>query len=170
MSRLFMFVGIASAACSSSGPALDKASIESLGFGTPSGWARRDVSNAQRAMFEWTPSADDNDRKESLTIVRTDRPATAKSTPAQLQRMLGDAQRKSPRSSFSTPTHFITRHGFQGVRIEGEFLPPGRNARYHRIHAVLVDGTKLVNVIYTAKDPDRESFDAVLDSFFREGV
>lgn len=157
--------------CSSSGPSLERGSIGSLVFGTPSGWAKRDLSNRQRAMFEWAPTADDNDRKESLTIVRADRPATAKSTTEQLQRFLSNAQRGMPSASFSAPQSFTTRHGFRGVRIEGDFVAPQvAGVRYRRMHAVIVDGTSLVNVLYTAREADRENFDAVVDSFFREGV
>ena len=157
--------------CSSSGPSLERASIGSLAFGTPSGWAKRDLSNRQRAMFEWAPSSDDNERKESLTVVRADRPATAKSTTEQLQRFLADAQHGMAGATFSAPQSFTTRHGFRGVRVEGDFIAPQAAAvRYRRIHAVIVDGTSLVNVLYTARGPDRENFDAVVDSFFREGV
>lgn len=157
--------------CSSSGPSLEKASIGSLGFGTPSGWAKRDLSNRQRAMFEWAPSVDENERKESLTVVRADRPATAKSTSEQLQRFLADAQRGMTGASFTAPQSFTTRHGLRGVRVEGDFIAPqAGGARYRRLHAVIVDGTSLVNVLYTAREPDRENFEAVIDSFFREGV
>lgn len=158
------------AACSSSGPSLEKASIGNLVFGTPAGWERHDVSSPQRAMLEWRPSADDNERKESLTIVRADRPATAKATPAQLHEMLIAAQRRMPGAELSAARSITTRHGFHGAVIETSFVPPGSTARYRRVHAVLVDGTAMVNVLYTARDPDRASFDAVIDSFFREGV
>ena len=161
---------VVASACSSSGPALDKATIGNLAFGAPSGWEKRDVSNKQRAMLEWVPSADDNDRKESITVIRADRPATAKATPAQLQHMLVEAQRGMTNATFAAPVSFTTRHGFRGVRVEGEFAPPGQSVRYRRIHAAFVDGTTVVNVLYTARDPDLENFESVLDSFFREGV
>ncbi len=154
--------------CASSGPSLDKASIGGLAFGTPSGWTSRDVSSPQRQMFEWSPA--DNERKESLTVVRSDRPAMAKATPAQLQHLMRDAQRALPDASFSAPISFTTRHGFRGVRTEGSFTPPGSSLRYRRIHATFVDGTALINVLVTSREIDREGFDAVLDSFFREGV
>ncbi len=170
MNRLAVLVTVFTG-CSSSGPSLERASIGSLAFATPSGWAKRDLSNRQRTMFEWAPSADDNDRKESLTVVRADRPATAKATAEQLQRFLAGAQRGMAAATFSTPQSFTTRHGFRGVRVEGDFMAPqAGGARYRRIHAVIVDGTSLVNVLYTAREPDRENFDAVIDSFFRDGV
>ncbi len=154
--------------CASSSPSLDKASIGSLSFGTPSGWTTRDVSSPQRKMFEWSPT--DNERKESLTVIRSDRPAMAKATQAQLQHLMREAQRAMPDAAFSAPISFTTRHGFRGARIEGSFTPPGSSVRYHRIHATFVDGSALINVLYTSRELDRESFDAVLDSFFREGV
>lgn len=168
MKRLILLALMA--ACSSSGPALDTATIGSLSFGVPSGWERKELSNHDRAMAEWTPAADDNERKEALTVVRTERPAMAKATPRQLQRSLADAQRHLPLGTFSAPTSFTTRHGLRGVRVEGQFVPPGRGTPYRRIHAVLVDGTALVNVLYTARELDRESFDAVLDSFIGKGA
>ena len=154
--------------CASSSPSLEKVSIGNLIFGTPSGWTSRDVSNPQRKMFEWSPA--DNERKESLTVIRSDRPAMARATPEQLHHLMREAQRAMPDAAFSAPISFTTRHGFRGVRIEGSFTPPGSAARYRRVHAVFADGTSLVNVLWTARDLDRESFDAVLDSFFREGV
>jgi hypothetical protein len=57
----------------------------------------------------------------------------------------------------------VTRHGFSGLRVEGTFTPPNQAASYHRIHAVLVDGESLVHVLYTARDPDRDYIEAVLD-------
>lgn len=154
--------------CASSSPSLEKASIGSLSFGTPSGWTSRDVSSPQRKMFEWSPI--DNERKESLTIIRSDRPAMAKATSVQLQRLIRDAQSAMPGATFSAPISFTTRHGFRGARIEGSFTPPASRVRYHRIHAMFVDGTAVINVLYTSRELDRESFEAVLDSFFQEGV
>jgi hypothetical protein len=49
-----------------------------------------------------------------------------------------------------------------GSKIEGSMVVNEKT--YHRIHAVFVDDTSLVNVIYTAKDLDRENFDAVINS------
>ncbi len=114
--------------CASSSPSLEKASIGSLSFGTPSGWTSRDVSSPQRKMFEWSPT--DNERKESLTIIRSDRPAMAKATPVQLQHLMRDAQGVMRDASFSAPISFTTRHGFRGVRIEGSFLPRGQDVMF----------------------------------------
>ena len=151
--------------CASSAPALDKATIGRLTFGAPSGWEAHDLSNPQRAMWQWIPGDhDNNEGKESLVVIRSDRPTMAKATTSQLQRLLREAQPHE--STFATPSSFTTRHGYRGVRIEGEFS--AATARYRRIHAVFVDGTATVNVIYTARVLDRERFDAVLDSFYRE--
>ena len=67
------------------------------------------------------------------------------------------------------PTSFVTKNGFSGIRVEGEFVPPNKETPYRRLHAVVVDGGSLVNVIYTAKQLDHESFDAIVDSLSREG-
>jgi len=137
--RIALVVALSlSSGCASSSPSLEKASIGNLSFGTPSGWTSRDVSNPQRKMFEWSPA--DNERKESLTVIRSDRPAMAKASQAQLQHLMRDAQRAMPEATFSAPLSFTTRHGFQGVRIEGSFTAPVAGARYRRIHAAFVDG------------------------------
>jgi hypothetical protein len=116
-------------------------------------------------MFEWTPS--DNAHKESVDVFRVARAAAAKSPTDRIERFLVEAQQKLLQGRFSAPSHFTTRHGLKGVRIEGEFLPPNQTNKYQRLHAVLVDGTSLVHVIYTAREADRENFELVVSSFGR---
>jgi hypothetical protein len=154
---------IALAACASSTPSLDPAKLDTLDYGAPAGWKSRDVSAPQTAAVEWTPTGD-NDRKESLVISRVPQPAlaAARSRP-HLRRTLVAANAQLPDARFSSPTPVVTRGGFSGLRVEGTFTPPTQAVSYHRIHAVLVDGTSLVHVLYTARDPDRDYIGAVLD-------
>ncbi|MBA2538142.1 MAG: hypothetical protein H0V17_00780 [Deltaproteobacteria bacterium] len=163
-SMVFALVG----SCSSSRPALDRATIGLLDYGVPSGWSSRELSTPQRVMVEWRPDPDDNEHKESLAILRTDRRAVAKSPP-HLKTLLEDAQQALPGSKFDRSIGFTTRHGFRGVRVEGELVSHG--TQYRRIHAVLVDGDgdSLVHVLYTARELDRERFEAVVDSFAKKG-
>jgi hypothetical protein len=147
-------------ACASSDPPLEHATIGSLEYGAPSGWVSRDLSGRNLPSFEWTPL--DNEHKQSITIVRRERPIASSSR--QLGALVASAQ---PTGRFGAPNQITTKSGLRGVRIEGAFARG--STTYHRIHAVLVDGSSLVHVIYTAREPDRETFDAVVDSF-RQGA
>jgi hypothetical protein len=155
------------AACSSSSSAVERATIGSLAFDAPGGWTRRDLSTHQRAMVEWRPA--DHEREESVAVVRVERPALAKGKDSQLERLLQEAQANLPRGTFGQPARFSTKHGLWGVRIEGELVQPGQTVPVHRLHAVLVEGTALVHVIYTARELDREAFELVVDSMRRGG-
>ena len=59
--------------------------------------------------------------------------------------------------------------GFSGFQIESDFTAANRE-RYHRVHAVLLDGDALVHVFYVAAHPDenRESYRLVLNSITNE--
>ena len=154
---------IALASCASSDTAVEPAKIGTLDYAVPAGWSSRDLSSLQSTMVEWRPDGE-NERKESLVISRAEQPALSKSRP-HLRRRLLEANLQLPRAGFSSPISFVTRNGLSGVRVEGTFTPPDKAVSYHRIHAVLVDGSSLVHVVYTARDPDREHFEAVIDGF-----
>ncbi len=53
-----------------------------------------------------------------------------------------------------TTTPIASDHGLSGVEVEIAFIPPGQSTRYHRVHAALLDGNRIVHVLYTAADPD----------------
>ena len=165
----FKILTLAAVASCSSGPSVDRATIGSLDYSVPSGWNHRDLSTNQRTMVEWTPT-DNEDAKESVTVIRTDLPAIAKAGPGYVEGLLGQAQTSLPDGQFSSPAPFTTTHGFRGVRIEGDFVPPGQAQRYHRIHAVVISGSALLHVVYTARVADRESFEIVVDSFSNRGA
>ena len=172
MNRRDLFFGLALATlgCGSSGPALERTTLETgLELGVPAGWSVHDFSSPDHTTLQATPVAGDDEHSESLLVTRAARPAHAKLAPARLGRWLVDAQRQLPKAVFGHPTTFVTKNGFPGVRVEGEFVPPNKETTYRRLHAVVVDRDSLVNVIYTAKQLDHESFDAIVDSLSREG-
>jgi hypothetical protein len=150
-------------ACSSSS-SVERATLGNLTYDVPANWSSRDFSARDRAMLEWTPR--ENERKESVTVIRAERAALAKSGGTRrVERLLQEAQAKLPSGKFSAPVRFATRHGFEGVRIEGAFTPPNQTQPYQRLHAILIDGTSLLHVIYTAREADREAFETVVESF-----
>jgi len=150
------------ASCASS-PSLDTAKLETLDYVVPSGWTSRPLASPHGSMVEWTPQRD-NDRKESLVISRVANPALALDrNRAYLTRDLIGANRALPEARFGAATSFVTRGGLPGLRVEGTFTPAGQAQPYHRLHAVLVEGTSLVHVLFTARELDRDQIDDVLD-------
>jgi hypothetical protein len=53
--------------------------------------------------------------------------------------------------------------------VDGTFVPTGMTVPYQRIHVVMLDGTSLIHVMYTAKQASREpeALDVVLASMHR---
>ena len=150
------------AGCASSSSA-DTAKLETMDYVIPSGWTSRAIASPHGSMVEWTPQRD-NERKESLVISRVANPALAlERNRAYLTRDLVGANRALPDARFGTATSFLTRGGLRGQRIEGSFTPVGQVQRYQRLHAVLVDGTSLVHVLFTGRELDRDQTDDVLD-------
>ena len=147
------------------------AKLAELAYEVPAAWTHHDVSARTWANVTWTPV--DNERRESLQIVRTDvSPALAKAGTDYVEELLRQAQGSLPDAKVSTATRFTSPWGFAGVRLEATFTPSGSRERYHRTHAVLVDpsGPRLVHVLYTAADPDDEAtaFTMVLTSLHAE--
>ena len=173
MNRRNFFLGLALLSlggCGSSGPPLDRQPLAGgLDVGVPTDWSVHDFSTRDRTTIQVTPTPDDDEHGESLLVTRAPRPAQAKASQARLGRWLVEAQRKLPEATFGHPTSFTTKNGFSGLRVEGAFVPPNKQTSYRRLHAVVVDRDSLVNVIYTAKQLDRETFDAIVDSLSREG-
>src|SRR5262249_8367642 len=125
-----------SACSSSSGPTLDRAKVGEYSIRVPRGWHDRDLSDHYTKRVEWR--APDGDEPQSIVVVRSaSRPAQVKAGRAEAARLLVEAQRALLGSHFSTPSGLVTHQGFVGAEIEGEFVPPGKAAPVHRIHAVL---------------------------------
>ena len=156
--------------CASSSPAVEHARIDRVDYFVPSGWLSRDLGTgtSRTPIVEWTPP-DNGLAKESVTVTRSaPLEALTKAGPDYVERLLEQAQRTLPRGKFGKPIRFTTKNGFVGVRVEGDFIPPGRTTAYHRIHAVVIDQSSLIHVMYTAAVADREAFEIVIDSLDRK--
>lgn len=130
------------------------ARLGSVGFDVPADWDRTDSARRGVATAEWRPRT--NTRKEAITVIRTEMsPAVAKAGPTAIERHLAAAQRSLPQVRASHVKRFTTSSGLEGARVELEFVPPGQQAKYRRIHVVVADGAALVHVLYTAKNSDR---------------
>lgn len=154
--------------CAGDGRETRSASIDGLAYSVPAEWQSKNQSEHQTKIALWTP--DDNDRKESVAIVRTRAmPALVHADFQRIQQLLSDAQKNLPRGSFGVASRFKSQHGLTGARIAGSFVPDGGVVHYHRFHAVVIDRDSLVHVIYTATDANQSTFDLVLDSLARKG-
>lgn len=150
---------------------LESARLATLAFDVPADWHRTDTAYRGVATAEWQP--DDNERHESLVVVRTElAPAVAKSGVAQVGRLLASAQYSLARRHTTNLSPFVTPRGLQGARVDVDFDRPGSTDRLHRTHVVLAepDGASLVHVLYTAQRPDpaRVALNGVLDTIRRE--
>lgn len=164
--RRLVLCALLAAGCRDS-PNVEHATLDGLEYAVPAGWQMKDVSERYSKIVVWSPR--DNDGKQSVTLVRTEAlPAVTEAGVTHLERVLDEAQRGLPRGRFGRPIQFRTDQGFAGVRIDGEFVPTGTSLAYRRVHAVVIDGTSLVHVIYTASRANRASFDLVLASLSRK--
>jgi hypothetical protein len=153
------------AGCGSQPMSREEASLGPLAFDVPSGWTRSDWKQRGQLTAQWVPS--DNERKESITLIRTERsPAQAKAGVEALLPVLAAAQRSLDDASMSKVTPIETSRGMQGARVEVAFRPPGLSEQYRRVHVVLLDGQALVHVMYTARelDDDLRALEAVLNT------
>lgn len=152
-------------------PAREHVTFASLAFDVPAQWQRTDQTRRGVATAVWQP--EDNDRKESITVIRTDlSPAVAKAGASAIELYLAHAHRSLPHARTSKVQRITTAKGLDGARVDLDFTPPGQNENYRRVHVVLVDGSSLVHVLYTAKHPDRDlgALGAVLDNLHHEGA
>lgn len=162
------FIVITLVGCSSPRNDFEAAQFDDFSLAVPSGWVSKDLTTRQRRMIEWQPV--ENPRKESVSVSRSERPAVASAGTARLQQLIAQAQRTLPSGRFSSPMPFATTGGLVGVRIDGEFTLSGQTTPYRRFHATLIDGTGLVNVMYTARDPDPAAFEVVVNTLVRKGA
>lgn len=167
---VLLVAAIFGAACGSQPRAREHASLESLRFEVPAQWKRSDWHERGIATAQWVP--DDNDRHESITIVRSERsPATAKAGVPTLQSLVSTAQRSLPGVRASAATPVKTARGLIGARIDVDFAPPRHAERYHRVHVVLAGPhDALIHVMYTARNPDADltALSIVLDTIASE--
>jgi hypothetical protein len=153
----------------SSPSTVDHATLGDLGFFVPSGWTSRSLSSPHRHAVEWQPI--DNDAKQTVTVWRTTpREAFKSNDLSRIARLLAEAQSSLASGTFSPTRTIMTQRGLRGVRIEGEFVPPGKQQPYRRAHAVLLDRGSLVHVVFTAAEGDDRAFEVVLESLHRGGA
>jgi hypothetical protein len=163
-SLLASLLAVAACACV---PSSDRR-LATLDYLVPAGWSYRNLSTPQHAQVEWKP-AGDNGRNECVLILRTPRPSSVTSPP-HLVRLLKESQAELEDPKFDLPHRVETRWGLAGVQIAGAFTPKGETASNQRLQAILIDGSALIHVIYTARDPNREVFELVLDSIHTNGT
>src|SRR5258708_4002091 len=136
------------ASCSGHMPGVKHVHVAELGYDMRDDWQKDITTQRGVVTAVWTP--EDNDRKESVTVIRTDRsPAVAGRAGETLANLLARAAHVD--ASLVTPV--FTPFGLAGARVDTEFKPPNADATYHRVHAVLVDGKSLVHALYTALTP-----------------
>ena len=166
-SLIALFAG---AACASSPELeLEITTFAGLELAIPEGWTSTSQSEHQTKIVVFRPK--DNDRKESITVMRTrELPALAKADGGHVRQLLSDAQRSLLDGKPGRASHVRTKHGFLGARVETDFVPVGAKTTYRRIHAVVLDGSSLVHVLYTARNANPKTLDRVLDSLTRKAT
>jgi len=143
-----------------------------LAYDAPAEWMSTEARTRESITTVWTPKT--NERKESITVIRAKAHLrAADQNTAFLGRLLVEAQRAIPHHSITSPSSTVRLGTIDGVMLEIDFTPRGLAQRYHRIHAVALEGDELVHVFYTSLASvvaSRESFDLVVRSLHREEV
>lgn len=171
MNKFLAAILLVACASGDDGPPRVRVKHASLSFDVPADWQRVDYSRRGVATAVWQPN--DNDRKESITVIRTEQsPAVAKAGATGIEPYLAAAQRSLPKARVSKTKRFTTASGLEGARVELEFIPQGMSEPYRRVHAVVADGSSLVHVLYTAKQPDQDTdaIGVVLANLQHEGT
>ncbi len=128
-------------------------SIAQVDYIVPSSWHSAKSATKTSATVVWTP--EDNLRKESISIVSSPiDEALAKSGPSALGPLVARAQGALGQIPAPSVAPISNEHGLSGVEVQVDFTPPGQNTRYHRVHAALLDGSRVIHILYTAADPD----------------
>jgi hypothetical protein len=158
---------LVAAGCGGGSDATQSVQLASLTFDVPASWERHDANRRQVEISEWAP--DQNPRRESITVIRTlTAPAVASAGQVALPPLLAASQKALANARTSRVTSVTTDKGLAGARVEVDFVPPGLKATYHRTHVVLLDGFgALVHVLYTAREPNAATLNAVLASIHR---
>jgi hypothetical protein len=164
-----LVLGLVSA-CGSDSLEGEHARLADLGFDVPAGWQRIDRQRHGLQSSEWVP--EENDRKESLLVMRSETASLPPNADASaVAKLLAEVPKGFGKATFGKPKPVTTRGGLVGARIDGDYTPPGTNARYHRVHVVLVEKSgAVVHVLYTAKSPDTSlgALTLVIDSIRNE--
>lgn len=154
------------------------ATMGSLVFEVPHEWKRTDTTDSGSMTSVWAPDASANQRKESITVIHSQIPATprGKPAPAMIGRLLAGAQGTLRGARVSPVTSLTTARGLSAASIDVTFQPGTGSQRYRRTHVILLDADAdadadaFVHVLYTAATPDEssEALQLVLDSIHRE--
>ena len=134
-----------------------------LGYDAPIGWTATKTQTHTSQTATWTPA--DNAAKESVSVVWT-AVLPLPTNPEQISELLVQSEPGLHDAKVSKPVAITSGRGLSGFQIESDFTAGGIAHRYHRVHAVLLDGNALVHVFYVAGDPDEklESYRLVLNS------
>ncbi|MBA3540368.1 MAG: hypothetical protein H0T79_12200 [Deltaproteobacteria bacterium] len=124
-----------------------------LGYDVPAAWQHKDSNDRTSSTSVWTPT--NNPAKESISVIRTEVHLAPSAGPAEIQQLLIQAQNGLRNAKVSSPSQIVSDAGLRGAQVSVDYLPPNMTQRYHRVHAVLLDGDSLVHIFYTAVDPDQ---------------
>jgi len=169
-----MLLGLASCDGSdSSGIETQDVRLGPIAFEVPAEWQRTNTEASGAASAMWTPAAGGNERKESVTVIRSPlRRSREQLVQGDLATLLAGAQGSLNGARVSQVTQISTRRGLTGARIDVSFQPEGIAKRYRRVHVVLVNAetSRLVHVLYTAATPDEDltALHTVLESLRSE--
>ena len=150
----FTFIAAAVGACT--GAPDQHVRLGTLAFDVPGGW--HDTRETRRGVLTAVWAPEDNARKESVTVIRSELApnvaGAAAQSPALVAQLAEQAQAGLADARITPATTYTVASGLAGVRLDVEFVPPGLRERYHRVHIVLVDRTALVHVLYTARSAE----------------
>ncbi len=170
MRSLLLLVVAASCAVTGESVRTKHVQTASVGYDIPEDWERVESTMRGVETSIWTPK--ENSERMSVTVIRSElSPTIAAADAATINQLLIQAQGGLRNAKLSPVAEISTAQGLKGARIELEYLPPEVKARYHRSHVVLVDGTALVHVLFTAQSPNTfAAFETVLSSIRHEEV
>lgn len=172
MTRLVAFLVLSVAACAGNDPAATPSQpghLAKLAYDAPLEWSQATAQTPRGESATWMPV--ENVRKESLIVRRIAlQPNRPPPTVESVRELVTAAQRQLPHAEISGAEAFVTPAGLRGVRVETDFRPAGSPVKYHRVHAVLLDGDHYVHVLYTAQQPDwsHRMFDLIVNSLHEE--
>jgi hypothetical protein len=138
-------------------------------YEAPAGWKQSHAREGSRLVARWAP--DDASDTEVVSVFRTELRADKRAASLDdMQKMLVEAQRAMPHERTTEPHTFKTRAGLDAIEISVDFVPAQRKTTYRRVHAVVVSGSAILHVLYTAPtgDPDLRAYHMVLDTIHRE--
>ena len=172
MKKLLLLICVL-AACDERHLAERPAKLERLGklsLEIPDDWSRTESPSLGHLASTWAPQLA-NSRKESVTVIRSEvDQAFFRRGREYLDQTLQAAQAVLPKAKFSRATPVTTEQGLTGLRLIVNYVPPGQQVAYQRVHVVLLDKTGLIHVLYTARDadPDLTALEMVLSTIRRE--